>query len=206
MRVIVVANRKGGVGKSSITALLAVEAEAAGHTVAVIDLDPQANLAKWADTREADTPVVISAHSTRLPQILHAAETNGVTLALLDTPSKVEDPVRDAIKAASFAVVPCCPARFDLESIDATLEITKAAEIPTRIVFSRVPPRSSMLIKAKKAVADFDVPIAPIHLNERVAFSYALIDSKVAQEFEPHGKAAQEARSLYRYIAKEWKI
>ena len=206
MRVGVITNRKGGVGKSTITALVAIEAEAAGHTVAIIDLDPQANLAKWADTREGDTPVVISAHSTRLPQILHTAEANGITLALLDTPPNVEDVVKDAVKAASFAIVPCRPGRFDLEAIGATLKIIKDAKIPARIVFNAVPSRSSILMRVRKAIATYGVPIAPILLNNRVAFEYALIDSQVAQEYEPKGKAADEARLLYKYIAKEMEI
>jgi chromosome partitioning protein len=47
MQTIVVANQKGGVGKSTLTALLAWHfAEQSGHTVAALDLDNQRNLSK----------------------------------------------------------------------------------------------------------------------------------------------------------------
>jgi hypothetical protein len=34
----------------------------------VIDLDPQASAAGWKDTRQAETPVVVSVRPARLPQ------------------------------------------------------------------------------------------------------------------------------------------
>jgi chromosome partitioning protein len=50
MKTLVVANQKGGVGKSTLTALLAWHfAEQEGHTVAAMDLDNQRNLSKTLD-------------------------------------------------------------------------------------------------------------------------------------------------------------
>ena len=85
MKTLAILSRKGGTGKTTLAVHLAVAAEQAGHTTTIIDLDPQASAAKWGDTRDADSPVVISAHSSRLPEILHTAEQSGATLAILDT-------------------------------------------------------------------------------------------------------------------------
>src|SRR5579863_8671747 len=52
MAVVVVAGRKGGVGKSTIAGNLAAEFFAMGHTVAAIDADPQHSLAAWAEQGE----------------------------------------------------------------------------------------------------------------------------------------------------------
>ena len=55
MKTLAVLSRKGGTGKTTLAIHLAVAAENAGHTVVLIDLDPQASAAKWDDQRDDDT-------------------------------------------------------------------------------------------------------------------------------------------------------
>jgi hypothetical protein len=57
MHVIALASRKGGSGKTTLTAHLAVAAEAAGvGQTAIIDTDPQGGLAGWWNARERHEP------------------------------------------------------------------------------------------------------------------------------------------------------
>ena len=72
MKTLAILSRKGGTGKTTLATHLSVAAERAGHTAALIDLDPQSSAAKWRDNRDGDTPAVISTHSERLSQILQA--------------------------------------------------------------------------------------------------------------------------------------
>src|SRR3954470_11057742 len=59
MYVIVLASQKGGVGKTTLAAHLAVIAEAAGDGPAVlIDTDPQGSLSAWWNVREANSPAL----------------------------------------------------------------------------------------------------------------------------------------------------
>ena len=51
MKVLAVLSQKGGVGKTTLATSLAVAAETAGKSVALIDLDPQATASFWHDTR-----------------------------------------------------------------------------------------------------------------------------------------------------------
>ena len=66
MKTLAILSRKGGTGKTTLATHLSVAAERAGHTAALIDLDPQSSAAKWRDNRTDETPAVISAHSQRL--------------------------------------------------------------------------------------------------------------------------------------------
>ncbi|MFC6627554.1 ParA family protein [Sphingomonas yabuuchiae] len=51
MPAIVVANPKGGAGKTTLTFVLAGELARSGASVAVIDADPNAIIAKWGAKR-----------------------------------------------------------------------------------------------------------------------------------------------------------
>ena len=58
MKTIVVSSQKGGSAKTTLTALLSVEAELAGDGPAwVIDTDQQGSLARWHERRESETPM-----------------------------------------------------------------------------------------------------------------------------------------------------
>ena len=125
MKTLAILSRKGGSGKSTFAVHLAVAAEKAGHTTALIDLDPQASAVKWSHRREGDSPVVISAHSTLLNQVLETAEERGVSLCILDTSPHSESATLDAAKVADLAVIPSRPSIFDLEAVGDTIQIAK---------------------------------------------------------------------------------
>jgi chromosome partitioning protein len=102
--------KKGGSGKTTTAVSLAVQAEKAGLTTAVIDLDPQANATSWGDRRHAETPVIISAQAARLTQVLNAAEQNGAEIVFIDTPPRASEIALAAVKAADLVLTPCRPA------------------------------------------------------------------------------------------------
>jgi chromosome partitioning protein len=58
--ILVIASRKGGAGKSTLAAHLAVEAHLCGDgPVAAIDADPMAGLTGWYDARKAEEPICV---------------------------------------------------------------------------------------------------------------------------------------------------
>src|SRR5262249_60953048 len=61
MNVITLASRKGGAGKSTLTAHLAGCAQGAGHRCLIIDADPQGSLTLWHSLRTHDRLVLQSA-------------------------------------------------------------------------------------------------------------------------------------------------
>ena len=58
MQTITLVTQKGGAGKTTLAASLAVAATEAGEKVVALDLDPQGSLASWGETRTAETPAV----------------------------------------------------------------------------------------------------------------------------------------------------
>lgn len=203
MKTLGILSRKGGSGKSTVAVHLAVAAENAGQTTAVIDLDPQASAVKWSQRRTGASPVVISAHSTLLKQVLETASDQGVSLCILDTSPHSETAALDAAKVSDLAVIPSRPAIFDLEAVGDTIQLANIAKVPVRVVLNGVKPAGSTVIKAKKALEMYDVRCAPCTLGERVAFSYSVVDGVTAQEYEPLGKASREVTALYNYLSKQ---
>lgn len=206
MKTLAVLSRKGGTGKTTIAVHLAVAAEQAGQTVALIDLDPQASAVNWSDKREMDTPVVISAHSSRLPILLKKAETIGVDLAIIDTAAHAETSALAASRNATIALIPCRPASLDLIAIGATVNVVKLSKVPAHIVLNGTPARGKLTEEARNAIESYSVTCTPGSLGHRIAFVHAIIDGLTVQETEPSSKASNEIRALYKYLAKEMEI
>jgi chromosome partitioning protein len=62
MRIVTMASQKGEAGKTTLASHLAVEVEHMGAgPVAVVDTGPQGSLAPWWNSREAPTPLLVSA-------------------------------------------------------------------------------------------------------------------------------------------------
>jgi molybdopterin-guanine dinucleotide biosynthesis protein len=87
VKTIAIVSQKGGSGKTTLALHLAVASAQAGRNVAIIDLDPQASTANWSDRRKAETPVVLSAHASRLRhEATRLKQTGGDTLYLDTAP------------------------------------------------------------------------------------------------------------------------
>jgi chromosome partitioning protein len=200
MKTIAVLSQKGGTGKTTLALHLAVAAEAAGHTAAVIDLDPQSSAGGWGDSRQAEGPTVAMAHAPRLVSILEAAAANGATLALLDTAPHSQGDALAAAQAADVILIPCRPGILDLRAIDATVQIARLAKKPAIVVLNACPPQGRALIEeAAEAVRGYGIEVAPVRITQRAAFAHALASGQTAQEYEPDGKAAEEIRQLYEW-------
>ncbi len=87
-RILAVAVQKGGTGKTTLAASLAVAAAQAGERVTALDLDPQGSLAGWGALRERNAVAVDRIQPWeigQLPEILDLLGQQGTTLAVLDT-------------------------------------------------------------------------------------------------------------------------
>lgn len=202
METLAILSGKGGAGKTTLAVHLAVASEQAGFSTAVIDLDPQASAFSWKSTRsvESHTPAVISAHATRLLELLETARDQGVDLTIIDTAPHAETPALAAARAASLVLIPCRPSIFDLRSIRSTIEITRLAGVPSMVVLNAVPARGTRVVQARRAIATYNIECSPYELGNRVAFVNSVTSGKTAQESDPRGKASQEVLSLYTHI------
>lgn len=200
MKIIAIISQKGGAGKTTLAVHLAAAAVAAGHVSAIIDLDPQATAASWGDRRQADEPEVVSGQAVRLPALMKTARDNGAEFLVLDTAPNADQTASLAARNADLVLIPCRAATFDLEAIETTLLLAKAAAKPAYVVLNAVPPRSGIGKEATAGLTNRGARVAPRQITQRAAFTHSVIDGRTAQEFEPGGKAAGEMRELYEWV------
>ncbi len=203
MKVIAILSQKGGAGKTTLAIHLAIAAEQHDHAAVIIDLDPQASATSWKDSRKDETPAVVSAQASRLVSVMDAAKKGGAKLAIIDTAPHSESASLAAARAADLILIPCRPAILDLRAISNTIDIARIANKPVSVVLNSVPPRGSLAEDAATAVAGYGIAIAPMQLRQRAAFMHALTGGQAAQEYEPKGKAAAEARRLYVWVCQQ---
>lgn len=200
MQIVAVISQKGGSGKTTLALHLAVAAAATGKNVAIVDLDPQASAAKWSDRREAELPVVLSAHASRLPNEIERVKEAGCEVLFLDTAPHSDSAALEAAKFADMVLVPCRPAILDMEAISNTLDLVRSKGTPVFVVMNAVAPQGSEAQEAAEAIAQLDALVCPVQLVSRVAFSRSLITGQTAQELEPESKAAHEIAGLHAFM------
>jgi len=201
MKVVSMSSRKGGAGKSTICVHLAVAAEAAGLRTAIFDLDPQASAALWADHRGEAIPAVVPAQAPRLKSLLQQAIDGGADLILLDTPPHADGVSADAGAIADVILIPCRPSAFDLDAIGATVRLAQASKKPCWVIISAAPTQGSEVAETRLALESAGVPVAPVVIHQRKAFSARAHQGRTAGEIEPEGKAAGEVTALLEWLA-----
>jgi chromosome partitioning protein len=201
MLILAIVSQKGGVGKTTICLHLAVEAAKAGP-VAVIDLDPQASAAGWADSREAEQPAVIACPPARLAVTLDAARRTGASVAIIDTAPHAEAPALAAARAADLILIPTRPGILDLRAIGASVEIAKLAGKPAAVILNAAPPIGGQAGEAGEAAGEtYAIAVSPAIIRQRVLFGYALVTGNTAGELDPDSKAAGEITALWQWIS-----
>jgi chromosome partitioning protein len=206
MKAVAVLSEKGGAGKTTITVHLAVAAQLAGLDVAIIDLDPQASAADWADQR-GSAPEAVAIPPARLDKLLADLRTNGTDLVLIDTPREANNAGYIAAQAADFVLIPFKRGGFDFRALKRTLDLCRIANKRPclllngmRIGASRVEADAREALAAKILQLEHECEIAPVVFHDRAAYVTASITTKTAQETEPASAAAAETEALFLWI------
>jgi chromosome partitioning protein len=203
MHVVAVLSEKGGAGKTTVAVHLAVAAKLAERDAVIIDLDPQASAADWAD-RRGNSPEAVAVPPARLMKLLGDLRTNGVQLVLIDTGRDSNNAGYTAAQAADLILIPCQPGGFDFRALTRTTDLCKLAGKRPFVVLNGLQPGATKAeADAREALTAYECELAPVALHRRAAYRQASITSKTAQEAEPGSPAAEETRQLYNWLAQQ---
>lgn len=209
MRTIALVTQKGGSGKTTLAAALAVAASAAGETVIALDLDPQGSLTAWGNDRKSETPAVDSLSGAKLAQlstILTSLARKGFTLAILDCPGIASTATNTAMSAADLCLIPTRPTRLDIRATKPTIESLMAMKRSFAFVLNQCPPhnRSSRAAEAATGLAMLGILAEPA-ITMRADYQDAIAAGQGVTEYAPYSKAASEIEALWAWIDKQTK-
>lgn len=206
MKIIVVANQKGGAGKTTVVMHLSVAAEADGcGPVALIDTDSQASLADWWNSRQAETPTFANVELADLGERLKQLEQDGTQIVFIDTPPQVTAVIAQIISFADLVVIPSRPSPLDLRATSKTIELVEAAGKPMIFVINGAAQRATITGEAAVMLSQYG-KVAPVTVFQRTDYARALNDGHVAQELDGKSRAAGEVRDLWKYVRKQLRI
>jgi chromosome partitioning protein len=200
MQTIVLASQKGGVGKTTLAAHLAVAAEAAGDGKTVlIDTDPQGSLSAWWNVRAAETPSLAPTTIAELPAKLIALAKAGYSFAIVDTPPAITDAIRAVVRSADLVIIPTRPSPHDLRAIGSTVELVQAADKPFAFAVTQAKPNTRLTVQAIAALSAHGA-VAPAIIHDRVDYAGSMIDGRVVQETDGKGRSAAEMAELWAFV------
>src|ERR1700730_13634225 len=167
--IITIAQQKGGAGKTTLAAHLAL-AFAAQRRVAVIDIDPQASLATWFRLRQERLGALASGiEVAALGGWRVAAEVErrarSHDILMIDSPPHAETEARIAIRAASVVLVPVHPSPMDVWATRPTLELARQERVPALLVLNRVPARANLTDVMAAELAALGAPVAETQIG-----------------------------------------
>jgi chromosome partitioning protein len=208
MNVIVFASRKGGSGKSTLTAHIAAHAQKSSRPCLLIDADPQGSLTLWHGLRGTGEPVLRTAQRS-VSEILKSAKKD-YDWVFIDTPPTISALVTDAIRSATLILIPTRPAVFDLNAVRETIDICRSARKPYAVVLNAAPSKrddqeSPIATEAREGLAKLRVPVWAGQITHRTNYSIALAAGEGAREYDADSASAAEIGRLWNAIEKSVK-
>ncbi len=212
-RVLTVAQQKGGAGKTTLAAHLAVAIAETGKSVAVVDIDPQASLSSWWQMREeAGLPAPTNARGKgglSVHEVTGWRTAAGVEklardhdVVVVDSPPHAETEAKIAVRVADLVLVPLQPSPMDFWATQATLDLAAAEKTKALLVLNRVPPRAALTEAMLSRIQDLGAKVAKARIGNRVALAAALLEGRGVTEYQKRGTAAAEIKALAAEVLK----
>jgi chromosome partitioning protein len=194
MPVVVVANPKGGVGKSTLATNVAGYYASQGHPVMLGDADRQQSSRLWLGLRPAAARTIAS---WDVGEDRIAKPPRGTTHVVLDTPAGLHGKaLKQVVESADKVIVPLQPSIFDIYAtrafLDELAQLKKSAHKQVGIIGMRVDPRTIAADKLQEFVKGLGLPVIGylrstqnyIHLAARGLTLFDVAPGRVERDLE----------------------
>ncbi len=205
-----VANRKGGVGKTTIAVNLAAALALAGRDVLLLDADPQGSAVEWARQRQANglfptVPAKITSVSS-LVGVLKESATKATNTVIIDLPPSLAKTSLVVSLTADLILIPIAASPLDLWAARATVETVmdarnlRSGEQPLlSVVPSRIDDRTSRGKRLAGGLKAMGFDVGPT-LRERIVFRDAAEQGLTIADLETQSPARVEFAALAEHV------
>ena len=207
MQTILVANPKGGSGKTTLGTNIAGWLAGKRQRVGLLDADPQGSSTQWLARRPALFPSIAGfdadAGKKEMKEI-------GLEWLVMDSAAGTRgDALRDAVRRADAMVVPVSPSSFDMAATQQFLEAVSEYKsvrdggLAVGLVAMRVDARTHAAAELDEFLAKFDFPVVT-HLRDTQVYVYCARDGYSVFDL-PRSRGEQDWeqwKPLTRWIAK----
>jgi chromosome partitioning protein len=192
MKVLTVANRKGGAGKSTCAAHIAIEAVKDGLRVILIDMDPQKTLEMWWQKSEEENPFLIETTAKDLQGVVEKLTNKNFDLCIIDTPGDASVNAISGIKNADLILIPSKPTAPDLAAIGRTISMVEENQKSFIFVITQGIVRTKATLQAASVLSQFGA-VAPSVISNRTSYATAMGQGASASFYD---KSAEEEINL----------
>jgi chromosome partitioning protein len=200
VKILSIANGKGGVGKTTTSVNLAAILSKKFQTL-LVDADPQKSSSWWGERGEM--PFELSTEND--PKLLSKLrKVKGYELVVVDTPPALRsDALLAVVQASDYLILPTQAAPMDLTALIDTVRLAIAPnQVPHRVLLTKVDPRSlNDALDAQKSLMEAGIPVFNAFIRAYKAHERAPLDGLPITQAK--GKNAKEAASDYERVADE---
>jgi chromosome partitioning protein len=208
VQTIVVANPKGGSGKTTLATNVAGWLAGKRQRVVLADVDPQRSSTQWLARRPALFPAIVGQDGDARKKELKDLDPQWM---VVDTAAGSHgESLRDAVRRADVMLVPLSASTFDMAATKRFLETladykaVKQGDLALAIVAMRVDPRTRAAAELDEFLDEFEFPVVT-HLRDTQVYVYCARDGLSVFDL-PRSRGEQDWeqwRPLTRWIAKK---
>ncbi|RJE80207.1 ParA family partition ATPase [Paracoccus sp. JM45] len=199
-RIITVAQQKGGSGKTTLAVNLAVALHARGHSVALVDTDPQGSMGRWFMERMQahgeDEAMDFSTSSAWGASYESEKLKKRFDYVIIDTPPKIDSDLRPALKVADLVLVPVATSHVDLWATEGVLDLARREKADVLVVLNRSRPNTRLSTEVTEKAQELGVSVAQVQISNRVVYAETLGQGLGAMEKARTSPARDEINAL----------
>lgn len=206
MRAVLVANPKGGAGKTTLATNLSGYFANQGKKTTLCDLDRQQSSLRWMAFRDPALPAITGYYGGNQISLSLPREADWV---VVDAPAGLQGyKLSDYLKAVDKVLIPLVPSVFDMAATEDFLNSIRGEVRGVRakvgIVAMRVDPRTRAAGMLEEFLKHFDIPIVAYVRNTQ---NYVNVAASGATVFDPprarHRRDMEQWSSLVQWVEKK---